>query len=243
MKVFYFVLLVVFLYVVGQAIYMKRLVNIGTAMAKESVPYEQEVRNPKYHFLILGDSTAVGVGASNPAFSVAGRIGAEFPRANIVNLGRNGRKTKDLIPLLEELQGTEFDLVEIHIGGNDAVRFTNLDGLGDDLSRVIVLAKRLSDNVLIISHGNAGTVRMFPYGTRWLFQARSESVRDVFTKVTSVNEVPFVDLYVDHLQDPFAIDPATYYAQDYFHPSNDGYALWFEKILPALLKFGFEGKS
>lgn len=214
-------------FIVWDAYETRRLIAIGTELANKAVPFSR--KNGSQNILVLGDSTAVGTGASTSSTSLAGLLGSFYPSASIENRGVNGSKTRDLLKR-NDLRGDRYDLVMIHIGGNDTVRFTNLDELTKDIGTVIDNAKKHSDNIVIVSTGNVGTARLLPLGTRWLFTLRTKQVRDIFKKTAVEKEVTYVDLYREPNRDPFAMDPQKYYAADSFHPSDAGYADWFSLI-------------
>lgn len=173
------------------------------------------------------------LGAEAPEFSIAGLVGDMFPDARIVNQGVVGSKTRELISRLEGLS-EQFDLIMIHTGGNDIVRFTNFDDLKTDIKTVLTLAKTRADHVTLTTSGNIGTSKLLPLGTRWLFERRTRKVRDIFKPAAEEVGVDYIDLFRERDKDPFAKDPRKYYAADIFHPSDDGYAEWFSIISKTL---------
>lgn len=209
----------------------KRLIRIGTGLADAAIPYRQNGTNPK--ILVIGDSTAVGTGASSSSTSLAGLLGQHYSSASIENHGVNGARTADLPPRLQKLDN-DYDLLIIHIGGNDTVHFTNLSELQKSLDQVIKLAKERAKNIVIVSTGNVGTARLLPFGTRWAFSIRTRQVRDIFIKAAVAHNVTYVDLYRQPSADPFAQNPSKYYAIDSFHPSDAGYVDWFSLIVKKL---------
>lgn len=225
------------LFVVGiEVILTWRLINVGNGLADAAakVKFERVVPSAEKKILIIGDSTAVGTGASDSKFSIAGRVGQTFPNASITNLGVNGAKTHELIPRLENLKGRHFDLVMLHIGGNDTVRFTDLEELTVNIAIVLDLTKSLGDKVTLTSTGNVGTAHLLPFGTRWAFKDRTRKVRAIFKEAAEKRGVAYVDLFREKENDPFAKDPGKFYAEDSFHPSDVGYEDWYtfiEKVL------------
>ena len=209
----------------------RRLIAIGVNLSKNAIPFSRKASSP--NMLVVGDSTAVGTGASASSTSLAGLLGARFPTASIVNRGVNGSKTRDLLSR-GDLKNGQFDLVMIHIGGNDTVRFTNLSELSKDIQKVLEQAKSISKNVVLVSTGNVGTARLLPFGTRWAFAIRTRQVRDLFRTTAAENGVTYVDLFREPALDPFAQNPSKYYAADSFHPSDAGYADWFSLIMKQL---------
>ncbi len=208
----------------------KRLINIGRVLAMKARPFSRTKPDSGMSILVIGDSTAVGTGASSPEHSLAGLLGVHFPNASIENRGVNGAKTRELIERLKKLSDRHFDLIMIHIGGNDVVRFTERKELKHDIDSVLRLAKQLADKVVLVSTGNVGTAKLLPYGTRWLFTWRTRQVREILKSAAVKQGVSYADLFREHANDPFALEPRKYYAADFFHPSDAGYLDWFTLI-------------
>lgn len=214
--------------IVIEYFHTRRLIGIGTELANKAVAFEAHPASPTQHFLVVGDSSAVGVGSVSPEGSVAGRLGADFPQADITNHGVSGSKVADLLSQLKGLdQGAQYDLILIQIGGNDIVRRTPYANLERDLPQALKLATAHSDNVVLLTSGNVGTSRLLPYGTRWFFTLRTQQVRRIFQRITKEYGVHYVDLYRARSEDPYAHDPEKYYAPDFFHPSAEGYGDWY----------------
>ena len=228
---------VVILFLLLQAFRTRHYIQVGVALAEaaDKVKFSQSPSNPNMRILIIGDSTIVGTGTDDPKKSLAGLVGGTFPKAEVVNKGVNGRKTKSLrndIELLNE----SYDFIMLHIGGNDLVKFTSLEELEEDVRALLVAAKQKAPKVTLVTSGNLGTSLLLPFGTRWAFTRRTRHVRDIFMRVSKDNEVAYVDLFREPEVDPFYTEPNTYYAADYFHPSSKGYALWYERIEPVLTR-------
>lgn len=238
---FKIIALLLLLLVLYSAYHYKRtrhLIDIGNDLADRAVKYEQHTENSSMKILVIGDSTAVGTGASTPEESTTGRLGQDYPKAEIVNLGVNGSKTHELPARLEKLRGQRFDLILIHTGGNDIVRLTPYKKIEENLRVVLQHAKELSDTVVVLHGGNVGTAKIFPAGIRWIFTHRTRLVRDIFLRLTKETSTHYVDLWRRGKDDPFFADPDSYYAADYFHPSSVGYKDWYEHIAAVLKNIG-----
>jgi lysophospholipase L1-like esterase len=220
----------ILLFVVWDYLTTRHLINIGRVLAMKARPFSRNKSEAEMRILVIGDSTAVGTGASSPEHSLAGLLGTRFPEASIENRGVNGAKTHELIDRLKKLEGRRFDLMMIHIGGNDVVRFTERKELKHDIETVLRLAKLLADKIVLVSTGNVGTAKLLPFGMRWLFTWRTRQVREILKSAAAKQGASYADLFREHQQDPFALDPNTYYATDSFHPSDAGYLDWFELI-------------
>lgn len=228
MKILLVALAILLIYVAIEYLHTTRLIRIGEGLAAAAVPFSRQTTSSQ-RILIIGDSTAVGTGASSPETSLAGLLGNHYPNASIENRGVNGAKIADLKPRFESIANERYDLIEIHIGGNDIVRFTNVKDIEQDLNNVLAQAKKLSDNVILITSGNVGTSVLFPAPSRFLFTKRTRQVREIFIRVAKIHDVSYVDLFHEAAEDPFAKDPAKYYAADFFHPSDAGYQFWFDQ--------------
>lgn len=239
MKIFIVILVVVVVFVATQAILTRRLINIGVALSKQAVPFSRVNLEATERILVIGDSTAVGTGAESPEVSIAGRVGQTFPNAEITNLGVNGAKTHELIPRLEKIKDQHYELIMVHIGGNDIVRFTNLDELTESIASVLDLATTLADNVTLTTTGNMGTAKLLPFASRGIYESRTRKVRTIFKEAAEKRQVLYVDLFREKPVDPFALDPDKFYAADIFHPSGEGYEDWYKIIYRTLEKISF----
>jgi lysophospholipase L1-like esterase len=231
-KVFWLIAGLIIIYIVVQYLRTRHYLQLGLMIADQAIAYEQHPTSPTARILVIGDSTTVGTGATTPQDSTAGLLGHDFPTADIMNQGVNGARVADLTTRFAEFSDDEFDLVLVQIGGNDIVRFTNYQQLEKDLHTVLAEAQRVGKQVVLLHCGDFGTARLLPVGTRWLITHRTKQLRAIYLRLAPQYEVRYVDLLRPRDRDPFANDPATYYAADQFHPSSTGYADWYEHIKP-----------
>jgi lysophospholipase L1-like esterase len=106
---------------------------------------------------VIGDSTAIGIGASSPDQGYIGRVQHALSERDkqpwrVVNLAQSGAKTDDgvdrQLPILEQLQATESApaVVICSIGSNDVVWSTDTTGMR---ARLKTLIARLPDTALV----------------------------------------------------------------------------------------------
>lgn len=240
MKYILLLILVLLLIAIVETIMSRRLISIGVGLADAAIPFQREIPDAELKILMIGDSTCVGTGADSAETSLAGLVGETYPKASITNLGVNGAKTHELIPRLEKLKGQHFDLIMLHIGGNDSVRRTDLSELEVSIKKVLELSNELADHVVLTSTGNLATARLLPFGTRWIFERQTLKVQEIFVREAKTAGVIYNDIFREKSLDPFAIDPDKYYASDSFHPSTEGYADWFTIIKKGLNQLPFE---
>jgi hypothetical protein len=159
------ILIGIVVYTAYQTIRTRYYISIGIRLADSAVKYEQHPVNPTLRILTIGDSSVVGTGSTDPALSVAGRLGADYPTADITNLGVNGTRTQELIERFQSIQDQHYDLIIIHTGGNDIVHFTKMADIESGLRQVLDLATPLSDSVIVLHGGNIGSSKLFPAPT------------------------------------------------------------------------------
>jgi lysophospholipase L1-like esterase len=205
-------------------------VNTGRGLAKASVPFEVRVKEANRRVLVIGDSTGVGTGASDSADSVAGRIARDYPGTEIVNRAQDGAKVEDIFEQLKDFRNGEFDLVLLQVGGNDIIRFTDLDRLNDSISEVLHIASDKGGKLIFMSTGNVGLAPVFFPPVNWIYSWRTRKVRAIFMAVSRREKIEYIDLFKERDKDPFLRDSATFYAADTLHPGSEGYRLWYEEL-------------
>ena len=225
------VVLVVTVILLYDAIILGRALQLGSELARQSEPFSQLPREPLARLLVVGDSTAVGTGASQPVDSVAGRIGHAFPQVAIVNRGRDGAKTAAVSRQLGNARNASFDAILIQVGGNDILRFTGVPRLREDLQALLRSAKAQAGLVVMMSTGDVGRAPAFPWPVDKYYSWKSKRVRQMILSLVAAEGVEFIDLYDPRPVNPFYRDPEKYYAPDGLHPSGEGYGLWYDKLI------------
>lgn len=205
-------------------------------------PYEQNPSYSKFKILVIGDSTAIGTGSRTNTESTAGRLGAMYPDAEVINKGINGQKIKQLTEEFDSNNFPNVDLLVIQIGANDIVQFTRLSLARLNLDILLDKATKISPRVVILHGGNVGNAPFFPSYLGFIWDKRTRDFRDLYIEEANKYNVAYVDLYQDREHDIFLTDPNKYYASDKFHPSGDGYKVWFDAIIDSLkIKYGAIG--
>jgi acyl-CoA thioesterase-1 len=178
-------------------------------------------------WVVLGDSTAQGIGAPAWDEGYVGQIlhgldaGAER-RWRVLNLSRSGARAADVtdrqLPALEGLAAVP-DLVTCAIGANDIVRRTPVETLDARLREILA---RLPDGAVMAT---------LPQG---LNRDRTEAANRVIREEAPKAGVLVADVW-RHTGPPWHGKLAA----DGFHPGALGYADWaaaFVEVLPAALR-------
>lgn len=226
MKFFLYLLpAAVLVYVLIQSVRVLRLVRIGTSLARSARPYTQA--DGEFSILVLGDSTAVGVGANTPEESVPGRLGSLL-NASVENYARSGAVVSELLQQLTYAKQNRYNLVLIQAGGNDIIKLRDLLESNNTMDTVLAAARKKSDRVALLTAGRIGYAPFFPRFIAPLMTARSLRLRSLFTVSVQKHGALYVDLL--GMSRILNSDPRRYYAADMLHLSGAGYGVWFEKL-------------
>ena len=197
-------------------------------LAKLSKPLQRTLVQPSLRLLIVGDSTAVGTGATTPQASVAGLLGERFPRLHIDNRSSDGAK---FAGLLAQLDGDErFDMVLVMAGGNDVVRLRGMKALQNDVERVAQRARQRAAMVVLMPAGNVGNAPFFFAPVSWWMTWRSRQLHAFVNVAAARHDAVVVDLFRERADDPFVQRPELN-AVDGLHPNDAGYRVWFGELM------------
>lgn len=202
-----------------------RLLRISSALVSAARSYTNS--NGAFTILVLGDSTAVGVGVSTPAESVAGRLSSLLD-ARIENYAKSGAVVAELEQQLSYAMRERYDLVLIQAGGNDIIKLHPLHESNRKMDRALSAIGKKSDRIALLTAGRLGYAPFFPKPIAPLMTARSLFLRSLFTSTAQKHNALYVDLL--GMSSVFDTDPGRYYAADMLHLTGSGYGVWFEKL-------------
>lgn len=181
--------------------------------------------------LIIGDSTAVGTGASDPRDSIGGRLAHDFPDAEITNVANNGGLIRDLEKQITPLTDRTFDLIIISTGGNDVWHLTRLSKIQEELAKTLPVLKKMSTwKIFFLLYNNIGDAPLFPKIFRGFLTRRCNKVQNIIRSVAYASEIPTIELFNNEKDNPFITNPDGLFAPDGIHPSSDGYRMWYHRM-------------
>src|SRR5439155_11988632 len=179
-------------------------------------------------WVVLGDSTAQGLGALSPDGGYVGQVLAELRRQTglpwrVLNLSVSGSLTRDVLGAQLPLVPAHADLVTCGIGVND-ILYTSPAKLFADLRALIAV---VPDQTVLLDlplpsgcWGFLGRASV-PYVTR---------INRTIHQAAAARGLPVAEVSA-HFLPPWTGK----FASDYFHPSQDGYRDWARALLSAVL--------
>jgi acyl-CoA thioesterase-1 len=191
-------------------------------------------------YVALGDSYTIGTSTRTEAErwpnQLVSRLGPQPPTLELVaNLGVNGFTSRDVIevelPRLDELRP---EFASLLVGVNDVVQGVpeatfraNAEAILDELRRRLA-ANRI---VVVATPDYTVTPQGPSYGDPFLQAAGIRLNNDILRELATALDVRYVDIYDLSLS---ALDDRSLVADDGLHPSGRQYALWVERIGPAI---------
>jgi lysophospholipase L1-like esterase len=223
------VALLVLLFIYWGVVFYNK-VQVGVALAGKAVAYNNLSQDHTKALLVLGDSVAVGVGATRPEESLAGLLahgmGATYTENNAVS----GAQVSDLPGQMAKIKLAHYNTILIQIGGNDIIRFHNVEAVSAQLATILDSLTKRADRVLLMSAGDVGTTTIFPSILKPFYTRLTLAYHAAFTKVATDHHVTYINLYTPPEKDPFIKSPTTYFAADGLHLTSAGYALWYKRL-------------
>jgi lysophospholipase L1-like esterase len=182
--------------------------------------------------LVLGDSTAAGVGADTQENALPGnlarRLSREWERgANWRAVGENGATTQDIVRrYLAEATTEQYDLIFLSIGANDALTLRSRAAFRRDFRTILRRLRSISPKALILvsSFPGFGQFASLPNPLRWALALHSRSLEEAARRF--VRSEPGVVM-----SPPAPEYTHGFFATDGFHPSAQGYREWVDFAL------------
>lgn len=206
----------------------RRLRRDTPRLPDAAAPWSGTVAGPDpLRLLVLGDSTAAGVGAPTQNEALPGHLAREFAdrfgrgvewRA----VGRNGATSRHLVDdYLAEATSAPFDLVFLSIGANDALGLRSRGAFARDLHTLIdgLRAAAPSSTILMSSLPAFFRFELLPNPLRFHLYLHSRSLEDAARAVIARTERA-------HMSPPPPPYTPGFFATDLFHPSALGYRDW-----------------
>lgn len=189
-------------------------------------------------FVVLGDSTSVGLGANDVADAyptlLAQRLSdEERRRVELTVLGASGARVRDVLKeQAPRAAGLDPDLIFIGIGANDVTHVTPLDQVRSEMRQTLELLKKTKATIVV---AGAPDMRVFAWHQplRYLAYLRGKQVTAAIEQAARTQDVSVVEL-ANETGHFFAKEPVRHFSEDRFHPSGLGYRRWADAIFPVV---------
>lgn len=211
------------------------LVQVG--VLKRDVPRLPEAARPwrgaevgpdPIRLLVLGDSTAAGVGVDSQDEALPGHLARAIQRhtdrgVSWRAVGRNGATTRDIVTdYLADAVSEPADLVFLSIGANDAIHARTTLAFRRDLRRILTgLSAALPEALILLSSLPVfGLFPVFPEPLRTTLFRHTRNLERVARPIIT-SDPRWMMLRND--PPPYSHD---FFSSDRFHPSSAGYRDW-----------------
>jgi lysophospholipase L1-like esterase len=187
--------------------------------------------------LVLGDSTAAGVGAQTQEDALPGNLARAFHehwgRGSTWNaLGENGATARDVVEryLDAATSGTSaatgYDLIFLSIGANDALTIRSRGAFARDVRVILRRLRSANPQALILVSSLPAFFRFeaLPNPLRWVLYLHSSSLEAAARRVVAGEP----GVLMSPPPPPYT---EGFFATDRFHPSASGYRDWVEFAL------------
>jgi lysophospholipase L1-like esterase len=177
--------------------------------------------------LVLGDSTAAGVGADTQADALPGSLAAELSTrlgrgVRWRAVGENGATTRDLVQrFMAEAVAEPFDLVFLTIGANDALGIRSRRAFVRDLRTIVAELRRAQPESLLLmsSLPHFARFELLPLPLRWNLATHADNLELGARAVIAATP----DAWLSPKPPAYGDD---FFATDLFHPGPVGYRDW-----------------
>lgn len=192
------------------------------------------------HLVVLGDSSAAGLGAERPghtvgaiiANAVAALTGRRVELTNVAVVGaESGDLERQLATALERVDRP--DLVLIMVGANDVTHRVDRASAVRALELTVRRIRSLGAEAVVGTCPDLGTIEPLTQPLRLLARRWSRDLAAAQT-VAAVEAGARTVSLGDLLGPEFAASPREMFSEDRFHPSSAGYARAASALLPTV---------
>ena len=177
--------------------------------------------------LVLGDSTAAGVGAATQLDALPGHLARELSSLSGRGVqwravGENGATSRDLIErYLDEAAAESADIVFLSVGANDALGLRSRGAFARDIRTLLAALRTANPDATILMSSLPAFIRfeLLPQPLKSTLYRHSRSLEDAARAVVA-------PLENTHMSPPPPPYTAGFFATDLFHPSAIGYRDW-----------------
>lgn len=187
---------------------------------------------PPLRLLIVGDSSAAGVGAPNQAAALAGQLTTRLARSHAVSwrlIARTGATTATTLARLHREPPAPFDIAVTALGVNDVTHSVPLARwqAQQERLRALLAARFAVSHVVVSGLPPMGDFPALPRPLRRVMGLTAHRYDAALAKAVRASAS------TTHVAFDFPLG-SNLMAEDGFHPGPDGYALWARHLAPII---------
>ncbi|MEV0380674.1 SGNH/GDSL hydrolase family protein [Nonomuraea sp. NPDC050643] len=187
---------------------------------------------------MLGDSTAVGLGMTDPAHTpgvlLAHGLAAVAERpVDLLVAAKSGTPSAELGEQVDLALAMKAHMAVIFVGANDIITQTPPAAAVRHLTKAVRRLRDAGMEVVVGTCPDLGTVRPIAQPLRWVTRRWSRQLAAAQT-VAVVDAGGRTVAFADVLGPEFATNPSEMFGPDRFHPSDRGYAQAAYAVLPSV---------
>ncbi|MFG2005652.1 SGNH/GDSL hydrolase family protein [Spirillospora sp. NPDC048911] len=189
-------------------------------------------------FVMLGDSTAAGLGVAvpeeTPAALLAAGLSAIAARPVwLTNVAKSGSRSEALEEQVSRALAAEPEIAVIMIGANDVTGRVSAVESVRHLAAAVERLRAAGCEVVVGTCPDLGSVKPLMQPLRWIARRASRQLAAAQTIAVVERGARSVSLG-DLLGREFAADPLAMFSDDRYHPSAHGYAAAAMAMLPSM---------
>jgi lysophospholipase L1-like esterase len=206
----------------------RRLRRDTPRLADAAGPWSGTLDGPDpLRLLVLGDSTAAGVGVDSQHDALPGNLArslsAHYGRGvDWTAIGRNGATAKDLLnDYIDTATAERYDVVFLTIGANDALGLRSRSAFGRDIRALLARLRAANPEATILMSSLPAFFRfvLLPNPLRFNLYLHSRSLEAEARAIVAAMPGAF-------MSPPPPPYTEGFFASDLFHPSAIGYRDW-----------------
>lgn len=188
------------------------------------------------NYVALGDSTAVGVGATRGGGypeRLASRLRSGGLPVGLTNLGQSGARIRDVFTgQVKRAVAAQPTLVTLGVGTNDIWRGTSVEDFQEDLDRIARRLKQTGASLVVVNLADMALAPVAKLVPSALYEGRIEPFNAAMAEVARAHGLHLVDLYTASKE--MIPHNSHFFCHDGFHPSEQGYEEWADLLLPTV---------
>jgi len=205
---------------------------------KVTPPSNSAIMTGPITYLALGDSTGSGVGASEAGGGYVARLFKRIvkhrPGSKLINQCFSGATTSDVLrDQLDSGVRSNPQLVTLGIGINDIGHGLSLEQFSKNYEEILSTLKNNTRATIVVTNiPDISSAPRIPADMRRDYHQLIVEFNRRLAEIAAAHGLIVFDIYaVTHEQLP---SHPEYFSDDAFHPSDEGYELWAERMWPTI---------